>query len=101
MQVVDVVEQESIVLRDHAHGASLRCGVVVPRHSALGGSLPATGPNADTVASPREVLATELAGPAKALLTRGILLGIKRRVECQLQAETAAAVASSHRHRVV
>ena len=47
------------------------------------------------------MLATELAGPAKALMTRGILLGIKRRVECQLQAETAAAVASTDLHRVI
>jgi len=50
---------------------------------------------------PGEMLATELAGPAKALMTRGILLGIKRRVECQLQAETAAAVATTDLHRVI
>jgi hypothetical protein len=43
----------------------------------------------------------ELAGPAKALMTRGILLGIKRRVECQVQGEAAAATASSHLHRVI
>jgi hypothetical protein len=49
---------------------------------------------------PGDVLATELAGPARALLTRGILLGIKRRAEGQVQGEAAAATASSHLHRV-
>ncbi len=42
---------------------------------------------------PGEVLGTELTGPLTALLTRGILLGIKRRVEQQQAGEAAAASA--------
>ena len=101
MRVVDVVERQSIVLRtvpterlwDAVWSFHViphwedRCRLLVRTRIRLH--------------HPGEVLATELAGPANALMTRGILLGIKRRVECQLQAETAAAVASSHLHRVV
>ncbi|MDG5481583.1 SRPBCC family protein [Mycolicibacterium gadium] len=50
---------------------------------------------------PGQVLVTELAGPATAFVTRGILLGIKRRVQQQVQAEAAAAKASNDLHRVI
>lgn len=50
---------------------------------------------------PGQVLVTELAGPATAFVTRGILLGIKRRVQQQVQAEAAAAKASDDLHRVI
>ena len=50
---------------------------------------------------PGQALVTELAGPATALVTRGILLGIRRRVQQQVQAEAAAAKASDDLHRVV
>ena len=101
MQVVDVVERQSIVLRtvpterlwDAVWSFHLiphwedRCRLLIRTRIRLH--------------HPGEVLATELAGPARALMTRGILLGIKRRVECQLQAVAGAAVASSRRHRVI
>lgn len=48
---------------------------------------------------PGEVLATEIAGPALAIFTRGILMGIKRRAENVVQAEAAAAAASADLHR--
>ena len=50
---------------------------------------------------PGEGVAAELIGPARALITRGILVGIKRRVERRRQAEASAATASAHLHRVV
>jgi len=50
---------------------------------------------------PGQALFTELAGPATALVTRGVLLGIKRRVQQQVQAEASAAKASDDLHRVV
>lgn len=88
--VVDVTEQQSIVLRmtppEHLLDAVWsfhlipqwedRCRLLIRTRIRL--------------CHPGEVLATELAGPAKALLTRGKLLGIK-----------AAATASGHLHRVV
>jgi hypothetical protein len=96
--VVDVTEQQSIVLRttppEHLWDAVWsfhliphwedRCRLLIRTRIRL--------------RHPGEVLVTELAGPAQALMTRGILLGIKRRVECQLQGEAAAATASSHLH---
>ena len=98
MRVVDVVEQQSIVLRmtppEHVWDALWsfhliphwedRCRLLIRTRTRL--------------RHPGEVLTTELAGPAKALLTRGILLGIKRRVEGQVQ---GAAKAGAHLHRVV
>jgi hypothetical protein len=101
MTVVDVTEQQSIVLRmtppEHLWDAVWsfhliphwedRCRLLIRTRIRL--------------RHPGEVLVTELAGPAKALMTRGILLGIKRRVECQLQGEAAAATASGHLHRIV
>ncbi|CAN5444894.1 hypothetical protein BH10ACT9_BH10ACT9_43210 [soil metagenome] len=49
---------------------------------------------------PGEALATEVAGPVLAIVTRGMLLGIKRRAENVVQAEAAAAAASTDLHRV-
>lgn len=49
---------------------------------------------------PGEVFLAELLGPARAMLTRGMLLGIKRRAENQRQAEVAAATASADVDRV-
>lgn len=47
---------------------------------------------------PGEVALAELFGPVRALLTRGMLLGIKRRAESHRQVEAAAAVgAPTHR----
>lgn len=50
---------------------------------------------------PGEVVAAELVGPARALITRGMLVGIKRRVESQVQAEASAATASARLHGAV
>lgn len=99
LTVVDVNEQRSIVLRtmprarfDAVWSFHLiphwddRCRLLIRTRVRL--------------RHPGEALAAELAGPAKALMTRGILRGIKRRAEQQLQGEAAAAAASSHRHRV-
>ena len=98
--VADVVEQQSIVLRATAP-RHLRDAVwsfhVMPHWEDRSRLLIRTR---TPLRRPGQVLATELAGPAKAALTRGILLGIKRRVECQLQAEAAAASASGDLHRV-
>ena len=50
---------------------------------------------------PGEVVAAELVGPARALITRGMLVGIKRRVESEVQAEASAATASARLHGAV
>ncbi|AEV76365.1 hypothetical protein MycrhN_5900 [Mycolicibacterium rhodesiae NBB3] len=50
---------------------------------------------------PGQVLITESMGPAVAFVTRGILLGVKRRAQGQHQAELSAARASDDLHRVV
>jgi len=42
---------------------------------------------------PGEVVLAEMLGPGRAFVTRGMLTGIKRRVECLLQAEEFAAKA--------
>ncbi|MBX7452019.1 SRPBCC family protein [Mycolicibacterium sp. 3033] len=49
---------------------------------------------------PGEVVIAELMGPARALLTRGMLVGVKRRVEARRQAEAAAEAASAGLHRI-
>jgi hypothetical protein len=101
MHVVDVIEQQCIVLGAAPPGQPSdmvwsfhlfphwddRCRLLIRTRTQL--------------RHPGEVIITELAGPAKALLTRGILLGIKRRAEGQAQGEAAAAKASRHLHRVV
>ncbi len=91
LPVAEIVSQRCIVLRPpnlpwdavwsfHVvpHGED-RCRLLVRTRSRL--------------QHPGEVLGTELAGPLTALLTRGILLGIKRRVEQQQAGEAAAASA--------
>jgi hypothetical protein len=50
---------------------------------------------------PGQVLITESMGPAVAFVTRGILLGVKRRAQGQHQAELSAARASDDLHPVV
>lgn len=100
LTVIDVVEQQSVVLRTMPQDLwdavwsfhviphwEDRCRLLIRTRILL--------------RHPGEVFVAELAGPAKAAMTRGILLGIKRRVECQLQAEMAAAKASGDLHRVV
>lgn len=81
MQVVEVVQPETIVLRtrkpqlpwDAVWSFHLvaqwedRCRLLVRSRLAL--------------RRPGEVLLAEMAGPARALVTRGMLLGIKRRAE--------------------
>lgn len=81
MQVAEVIDKEAIVLRgtppefpwDAVWSFHLaphwedRCRLLVRTRARL--------------RYPGEVLATELAGPVTALVTRGMLLGIKRRVE--------------------
>ncbi|MFG1930716.1 SRPBCC family protein [Mycobacterium sp. NPDC048908] len=98
MRVIDIVEQQSIVLRSPSRNQSGdtvwsfhviphwedRCRLMIRARTRL--------------RHPGEVLVTELAGAAKALLTRGILLGVKRRAEGQIQGEAAAARASSRLH---
>jgi len=100
MRVVEVVDQQSIVLGatppDHVWDAVWSFHVIPhwdDRCRLLGRTrIP--------LRHPGQVLATELVGPANALLTRGILLGIKRRVEGEVQGEASAAAASDHLHRV-
>jgi len=95
MRVVEVVEQQSIVLRatppDQLWDAVWSFHVI-PHWEDRCRLLSRTRIR---LRHPGEVLA------AKALLTRGILLGIKRRAEGQVQGDAAAAKASSHLHRVI
>lgn len=100
MTVVDVIAGESIVLRSMssalwdivwsfhivAHWDD-RCRLMVRTRTRL--------------RHPGQVLADELAGPAKAFVTRGMLLGIKRRAQQQFQAETSAGKATGALHRTV
>jgi hypothetical protein len=100
MRVVEVVDQQSIVLRatppDHLWDAV--CSFhVIPHWDDRCRLLSRTR---IPLRHPGQVLATELVGPAKALMTRGILLGIKRRAEGVAQGEASAAAASDHLHRV-
>jgi hypothetical protein len=98
LSVVDVVEQQTIVLRaappDHAvdmvwsfhlipHWED-RCRLLIRSRTRLH--------------HPGEVAAVELTGPAKALVTRGMLLGIKRRAEGQSEPRTPADLASVDLH---
>lgn len=50
---------------------------------------------------PGQVLVTELGSPGTAFVTRGILLGVKRRAQQQFQAEASAERASGDLHRMV
>lgn len=94
LQVVDAVPEQRIILR--AAPPELpweavwslhivphwqdRCRLIVRRRAGM--------------RHPGEVLAVELAGPATALLTRGMLVGIKHRVERQRAQEDAGAAVS-------
>jgi hypothetical protein len=100
MRVVEVVEKQSLVLRaklpdqlwDTVWSFHViphwedRCRLLIRTRTPL--------------RRPGDAVITELAGPAKALVARGILLGIRRRAEGQVQGEAAAATASSQLHRV-
>lgn len=100
LEVVDVADQQSIVLRAFAsrelnvvwsfhvipHWED-RCRLLIRIRTPL--------------RHPGQALVTELAAPGIALVTRGILLGIKRRAQLQVQAEASAAKASDDLHRVV
>lgn len=100
LKVVDVVAGESVVLRSMspalwdtvwsfhivAHWDD-RCRLMVRTRTRL--------------RHPGQVLADELAGPARAFVTRGMLLGIKRRAQQQFQAETSAVKATGDLHRTV
>nr|CRL76631.1 hypothetical protein CPGR_04545 [Mycolicibacterium komanii] len=100
LMVVDVVACESIVLRSMspalwdtvwsfqivAHWDD-RCRLMVRTRTRL--------------RHPSQVLVDELAGPAKAFLTRGMLLGVKRRAQQQFQAETSVVKAIGDVHRTV
>ncbi|WP_101949656.1 hypothetical protein [Mycobacterium sp. 3519A] len=91
MDVVEVVDQQSIVLRAPAPYRPFdtvwsfhllphwedRCRLLVRTRTRL--------------RNPGEILTIELAGPAKAFLIRGILLGIKRRAEGRVQSQPDAA----------
>ena len=99
LQVVEVADQQSIVLRASAgrewdvvwsfhvipHWDD-RCRLLIRIRTPL--------------RHPGQALVTELAGPARALMTRGMLLGIKRRAQQQFQAEASAAKASNELHRM-
>ncbi len=100
LEVIDVVHHESIVLRTISPGLwdavwsfhivphwDDRCRLLVRTRTRL--------------RHPGQILAEELAGPAKAFVTRGMLLGIKRRAQQQFQAETSAAKAADDLHRTV
>ena len=98
LSVVDVVEQQNIVLRatppEHALDAVWsfhliphwedRCRLLIRSRTR--------------VSHPGDMLALELTGPARALVTRGMLLGIKRRVLSQPQAATPVGAASAGLH---
>ena len=100
LPVVDVVEQQSIVLRatppDQLWDA-LRSIHIIPHWDSRCRLLIRTRTR---LRHPGDVLATELAGPAKALVTRGLLFGIKLRAERQLRTRTTAATSDGF-HRVV
>jgi hypothetical protein len=96
MRVVEVVEERYLVLRatpnqlwDSVLSFHViphwedRCRLLIRTRTRLG--------------HPGDALVTELAGPVKALLTRGILLGIKRRAQGQVQREAAATATDLHR----
>jgi hypothetical protein len=100
LEVVEVADQQSIVLRAFSNREwnvvwsfhviphwEDRCRLLIRIRTPL--------------RHPGQALITELAGPGIALVTRGILLGIKRRVQQQVQAEASAAKASGDLHRVV
>lgn len=99
LEVVDVADQQSIVLRAFANREwnvvwsfhvlphwEDRCRLLIRIRTPL--------------RHPGQALVTELAGPGIALVTRGILLGIKRRAQLQVQAEASASRAIEDLRRV-
>jgi hypothetical protein len=98
LSVVEVVEQQNIVLRatppEHAFDAVWsfhliphwedRCRLLIRSRTR--------------VSHPGDMLALELTSPARALVTRGMLLGIKRRVVNQSQAATPVGAQSADLH---
>jgi hypothetical protein len=101
MQVVDVEGQQCIVLRtappEHRWEAVWsfhliphwddRCRLLI--RSRIG------------LRHPGEVIFAEMIGPARAFITRGILIGVKRRAECVRQAEASAATTADDLHHRV
>lgn len=99
LRVVDVCDTRSIVLRSHQppqHWDAVwtflldphqdnRCRLIVRCRTGL--------------RHPGDVLVTEIAGPALAIITRELLIGIKHRAEEEWQGEASAAAAMAAPHR--
>jgi hypothetical protein len=85
LSVVDIVDQQNIVLRpmraDHALD-TVWSFHLVPHWEDRSRLLIRSRTR---VRHPGDLLALELTGPARALVTRGMLLGIKRRAQSQAQ----------------
>lgn len=100
MRVVEIVDQSTLVLRSPrpeqlwdavwsfhlTQGWEDRCRLLVRSRYGL--------------RHPGEVVLGELAGPVRAFVTRGLLIGIKRRAEIEVQARAAAERASAHVHQM-
>ena len=103
LEVAEVTDQQSIVLHASA-GRELNreWSVVWSFHIIPRGEdrCRLLIRNRTQLRRPGQALVTEVAGPGTAFVTRGILLGVKRRVEQQVQAESAAARASDDLHRI-
>ena len=84
LPVAQLIEGQSIVLRQQPPQVPFD-GVWSFHAAALGGPLPPAGTQPIADAAAGEVLGAELAGPVTALMTRGMLLGIKRRAEAAWQ----------------
>jgi hypothetical protein len=101
LNVADVIEQRAIVLRAST-SKHLWDGVwsfhLIPHWEDRCRLLFRTRNN---LRHPGDFIVVESVGPAKALLTREMLLGIKRRAESQVQGEASAAKASGSLHRTV
>lgn len=100
LRVVEVVQGRTIVLR--ADSARRAWDVVWSFHLVPRGDDQCRLLVRSRLAlrHPGEVVFAELLGPARALVTRGMLIGIKRRAERQRQAEASAATASARLHGV-
>lgn len=100
LRVVDIVEQSSIVLRATTpafHSDAVWSFNLIPygddRSRLLVRSRTA-------LRHPGQVLAVEFSSPTRAFITRGMLIGIRRRAESQGQAEACAKRASDDHHRL-
>ncbi|KMO71404.1 SRPBCC family protein [Mycolicibacterium chlorophenolicum] len=100
LSVVDIVEGRTVVLR--ADSARRAWDVVWSFHLSPRGDDQCRLLIRSRLAlrHPGEVVFAELFGPARALVTRGMLIGIKRRAERARQAEASAATASARLHGV-